>query len=150
MKGYHRSLLLTLASNLQDSEIIWTAANESERQAKIFELQSVIQYVHRRFYKDRVFHSRNLEALSILLQVCNSFKAKDEALFLFNLELINSPKKRWTNPLVLDHIAEFIGFAGWEDCEQFIDGIVRSISTDYDTHSALIRFILPLITKLLV
>ena len=146
------SLLPTMLSQLKktSAETNWTSTNENERKAKILELRSVVNYIHRLYLKHGYFYSQSVEEISSLLQVCNSLKAKEEALFLYKLNLNNNHGSGWSNLKVLDPMAEFIGFFGWEDSKKFIGAIVRSMSTASDEISAANRFILPLIAKLLL
>ena len=83
--------------------------------------------------------------ISSLLQKCNSLKAKEGALFLFNLDLISSNGRAWHNLKVLDGI-----IYRFFRLEKFGKIYRSNFSTSYGKNSALNCFIIPFIVKLLL
>lgn len=119
-------------------------SSEKERRTRILELRSVINYVFCEHYRNGLFYSD--AALEILLQVCNQLKARDEGLFLYNLELkILNGKTRWGNSCFLAPMSQFICLFGWSTCEKFFDTIVRSIANTYGQKFVVYQFLLRLI-----
>ena len=124
------------------ASINWTLSNDNDRRAKVMELRSVINhFCHLHYHEDDLSNKSNI--FLDLLKVCISLKAKEEGLHLFNLGFK-------VGSAVIDPIEEFISVFGWQTCEEFIEDKIQSILDGPSQQFLVKRFLLPLVSKLLL